>query len=80
MTAREQVLAAFRALMDDDVDPPRDEVELGSIGIDSLGRWLLLVDIEERLGVTAAMDAEFRWTTVGDVIAWAELAANGRSA
>lgn len=40
----------------------------------------LAMDLEERLGVTVPDGAEETWRTVGDVVAWAELATKGRGA
>lgn len=78
MTPREHVIVAIRALLDDDMGPPADDVELAPIGLDSLGVVALAMDLEERLGVEVPDGEEARWTTVGDVVAWAEKAERQR--
>ena len=80
MTARKHVILAIRSLLDDDMGSPADDVELDAIGLDSLGRVELAMDLEERLGVTVPDGAEDTWRTVGDVVAWAERATKGRGA
>lgn len=66
MTARPVVLAVLSDLQDGDF------IDATPLDLDSLGRTLLLMGIEERLDVTFAMDAEFAWETVGDVVAATE--------
>ena len=75
MTARGAVLDAIEEVTG---ERPTDAVPLAEL-VDSLGRVLLLMAIEEALGVTFAMDAEFGWVTVGDVVAAAERLVGGRS-
>lgn len=73
MTARETVLDAIEEITG---ERPTDAVPLAEL-VDSLGRVDLLLAVEEALGVTFAMDAEFAWVTVGDVVTAAEQVVRG---
>jgi acyl carrier protein len=75
VTARDAVLDAIEEVTG---ERPTDAVPLAEL-VDSLGRVDLAEAIAERLGVTFAMDAEFAWVTVGDVVTAAEMAVGEQS-
>lgn len=62
MTACHVVLAVLSDLQDGDF------ADATPLDLDSLGRVLLVMGIEEQLDVTFPMDAEFGWQTVGEVV------------
>ena len=73
MTARGAALDAIEEVTG---ERPTDAVPLAEL-VDSLGRLEIACAIDEALGVDLPMDAEFRWRTVGDVVAAAEMVVRG---
>ena len=65
-----EVFNAVREIVSDRIDKSKDEVTMestfGEMGIDSLDTVDLLMDLEDRLGLTIELDKKI--ATVGDLV------------